>query len=165
MSKAANGNGTKSLRILAAAAALALTLSAPGALRAAQNGPAAAGDTITQPFVHLYSDANGVSHFRDEVLTISRGASGPARLGLSESSTADLLALKHGAKEDWHRAPHRMYLIALSGMSEVTTGDGQVRRFGPGSILLMDDTTGKGHITRAVGKVDHVAITVSAPAP
>jgi len=122
------------------------------------------------PYVHLYADADGVSHFRNERISL---ASAPAASAdrqlvsyeLSSAGGATVLALKLGAKEDWHRAPRRMWLIALTGMSEVTAGDGEVRRFGPGSLLLMDDTTGKGHITRSVGKVDHIALTIPAPAP
>ncbi len=45
-------------------------------------------------------------------------------------------------------------------MSEVTASDGEKRRFGPGSIVLLDDTTGKGHQTRAVGTIDHIAAVV-----
>ena len=131
----------------------------------AQEKPMSAPPELTQPYVHLYSDEKGVSHFRDEQLLIKSAASGPAALTISQTPGATLLALKRGAKEDWHRAPRRMYLIALKGMSEVTVGDGEVRRFGPGSVLLMDDTTGKGHITRAVGSEDHVALTVPAPSP
>ena len=131
--------------------------------RAEEPKPAQAGSELRQPYVHLYADADGVSHFRDEVLTIPATASGPAALTLSQAPGATLLALKRGAKEDWHRAPRRMYLIALTGMSEVTAGDGQVRRFAPGTVVLMDDTTGKGHITRSVGKQDHIALTVPAP--
>ncbi len=133
------------------------------ASRAEEPKPTPAGAELRLPYVHLYADADGVSHFRDEQLTIQSTASGPAALTISQAPGATLLALKHGAKEDWHRAPRRMYLIALTGMSEVTAGDGQVRRFGPGSIVLMDDTTGKGHITRAVGNQDHIALTVPAP--
>jgi len=143
-------------------AGLAFAQASSGAEKAA-TPPAAA--SIGQPLVHLYSDAGGVSHFRDEVLSIGGSATGPAQLLLSQGAGARLLALKRGAKEDWHRPPGRIYLIALKGMSEVTAGDGEVRRFGPGSLLLMDDTTGKGHITRAVGSEDHVALTVTAPAP
>jgi len=155
-------NSMLSLGLAASLLAPALT---PGADGNSGAGGAGAAAGIIQPFVHLYADANGVSHFRDETLTVPAGAGGPAALVLSQAPGATLLALKLGAKEDWHRAPRRMYLIALKGMSEVTTGDGQVRRFPPGSVLLMDDTTGKGHITRAVGTEDHVALTVPAPAP
>jgi quercetin dioxygenase-like cupin family protein len=128
-------------------------------------------------YVHLYADANGVSHFRDERLPFPAGRAAPevaspqlsnaqalASRPLSNAPGATLLALKRGAEEDWHRAPRRMYLIVVQGMSEVTAGDGEVRRFGPGSVLLMDDTSGKGHITRAVGSVDHIALTIPAPA-
>jgi hypothetical protein len=147
------------------AAGVAVLLTARAAQPVAVSPAVAPVAAIAQPLVHLYSDANGVSHFRDEALSIGVSAAGPAQLALSQAPGAVLLALKRGAKEDWHRAPRRMYLIALKGMSEVTAGDGSVRRFGPGSLLLMDDTTGKGHITRAVGSEDHVALTVPAPAP
>lgn len=73
---------------------------------------------------------------------------------------ATLLRLKAGAVEDWHNAPQAWYLIVVQGASEVTTSDGQVRRFGPGSVVLLDDTTGKGHRTRAVGAIDHIAAVV-----
>jgi hypothetical protein len=32
----------------------------------------------------------------------------------------------------------------------VECGDGTKRRFGPGDIMLADDTTGQGHITREI---------------
>jgi hypothetical protein len=35
-----------------------------------------------------------------------------------------------------------------------------VRQFGPGSIVLLDDTTGKGHQTRVVGRSDHIAAVI-----
>ena len=133
--------------------------------------------TPALPYVHLYADAKGVSHFRDEELAFSAGPAAPevaspqlsnaralASRQLSSAPGATLLLLKRGAQEDWHRAPRRMYLIVVQGMSEVTAGDGEVRRFGLGTVLLMDDTTGKGHITRAVGDQDHIALTIPAPA-
>jgi hypothetical protein len=48
----------------------------------------------------------------------------------------------------------------LQGASEVTTSDGQKRHFGPGSVVLLDDTTGKGHRTRAIGTIDHIAAVI-----
>lgn len=120
-------------------------------------------------YVHLYADANGVSHFRDETLALQpiAGPSGDHALSthtLAGAQGAQLLALRHGAREDWHIAPRRMFLIVLQGTAEVTASNGEVRRFGPGSMLLMDDTHGKGHITNAVSSVDHVALTIPVPA-
>jgi hypothetical protein len=42
-------------------------------------------------------------------------------------------------------------VINLSGQSEIEISDGTKRRFGPGDIFLVDDTKGRGHISRAVG--------------
>jgi hypothetical protein len=40
----------------------------------------------------------------------------------------------------------------------VTASDGQTRRFGPQSLLLVEDMTGKGHKSRVVS--DSVAVIV-----
>jgi uncharacterized cupin superfamily protein len=31
---------------------------------------------------------------------------------------------------------------------EMTTTDGTVRRLGPGDLVLLEDTSGKGHVTK-----------------
>lgn len=135
----------------------------------AAQGAAAANGTDSMPslsYVHLYADANGVSHFREEQFDFrSTRAGGPLMHALSTGAGAVLLRLKPGAVEDWHNAPKRWYLIVVQGMSEVTASDGEVRRFGPGSVVFMDDTTGKGHRTRAVGHIDHIAAVIPAADP
>jgi quercetin dioxygenase-like cupin family protein len=162
-------------KTLLAATGVALLAASWLALRADEAKPMS-NSTLALAFVHLYADAHGVSHFRDEKLAFPAGPAAPevaspqlsnaralASRQLSSAPGATLLMLKRGAEEDWHRAPRRMYLIVVQGMSEVTAGDGEVRRFGLGSVMLMDDTTGKGHITRAVGDVDHIALAIPAP--
>ena len=52
---------------------------------------------------------------------------------------------------DWHCAPRRQYSISLSGTAEIEVGDGKVARIGPGDVVLAEDLTGQGHITRVVG--------------
>lgn len=59
---------------------------------------------------------------------------------------------------DWHTAPRRQYVITLAGESEVEIGDGSTIRLHPGHILLAEDTTGQGHISRAVGADDRISI-------
>lgn len=135
---------------------------------AAQNAAAADGaDSIpVLSYVHLYVDANGASHFREEQFDFrSTRAGGPLMHALSTGAGAMLLRLKPGAVEDWHNAPKPWYLIVVQGMSEVTASDGEVRRFGPGSVVLMDDATGKGHRTRTVGHIDHIAAVIPVAAP
>lgn len=52
-----------------------------------------------------------------------------------------------------HPAPFRMVQSYLSGTVEVTASDGAVRRLGPGSLLLLEDTHGRGHSTRVLEDV------------
>jgi hypothetical protein len=54
-------------------------------------------------------------------------------------------------RSNYHPAPRRQYVVTLAGQVEIETGDGTVRRFGPGDVMLADDTTGHGHITRVIG--------------
>ena len=51
----------------------------------------------------------------------------------------------------FHTAPRRQYVVNLTGTVEIEVGSGEKRRLGPGTILLAEDTTGQGHISRAVG--------------
>jgi quercetin dioxygenase-like cupin family protein len=112
-------------------------------------------------YTHVYADSAGISHFRDESFDFrSSRPGGPVSHALGTGPGAMLLRLKPGAVEDWHNAPRAWYLIVVQGMSEVTASDGEKRRFGPGSIVLLDDTTGRGHQTRTVGTIDHVAAVV-----
>ena len=51
----------------------------------------------------------------------------------------------------WHCAPRRQYSITLSGHAEIEVGDGTVAKVGPGDVVLAEDLTGQGHVTRVVG--------------
>ena len=61
---------------------------------------------------------------------------------------------------DWHNAPRRQFVVNLSGEVEITVSDGETRRFGTGTILLAEDVTGKGHISRGVGNSERLSIFV-----
>jgi hypothetical protein len=49
---------------------------------------------------------------------------------------------------DWHVGPRRQIICTIAGEGELETGDGQKLTVKPGVITLIDDLTGKGHITR-----------------
>lgn len=49
----------------------------------------------------------------------------------------------------FHRAPRRRLVIALEGGLECETTDGEIRVFRPGDILEIQDTSGRGHCSRA----------------
>ena len=59
-----------------------------------------------------------------------------------------------------------MLTFYLAGELEVTVSDGEVRRFGPGSAILAEDTGGKGHFSRVVGseRVFIAALPLKEPA-
>jgi hypothetical protein len=52
--------------------------------------------------------------------------------------------------EDWHCAHARRYVITLTGRGEAEIGGGQKVPMEPGSVVLFEDMTGKGHISRAL---------------
>jgi hypothetical protein len=61
---------------------------------------------------------------------------------------------------DWHPAPRRQFVVTLSGESEVELEGGKKLRLGPGHILLAEDTTGQGHISRAIGTGDRISLFI-----
>jgi hypothetical protein len=61
---------------------------------------------------------------------------------------------------DWHTAPRRQFVVTLAGESEIELEGGRKVRLGPGHILLAEDTTGQGHISRAVAGKDRISLTI-----
>jgi hypothetical protein len=51
----------------------------------------------------------------------------------------------------------------LAGEVEAEVGDGEVRRFGPGSVTLVEDTSGRGHTSQVVGQVDALLAVLQLP--
>ncbi|MGH7798947.1 MAG: hypothetical protein ACREQ2_29135 [Candidatus Binatia bacterium] len=50
---------------------------------------------------------------------------------------------------NYHCAPHRRWVITLSGSVDIGLGDGTRMTFYPGDVLLAEDTTGQGHTATA----------------
>lgn len=59
--------------------------------------------------------------------------------------------LPEDLNQDWHQAPTRQIVVVLSGTVEVTTTDGQTRRWSTGETFIAADVNGRGHRTRTVG--------------
>ena len=96
----------------------------------------------------LYTGADGESRFED-VEIVLEDAGDIGRL----SSTIPAMGVIFRETEpdydyDWHPAPQRQYIIMLEGELEVEAGDGTKRHFSPGDVLLVEDTTGRGHRSR-----------------
>ncbi len=99
----------------------------------------------------LYTGDDGETHFEDVELKLEAGG-GVGRMSELEGATGIVFRETDGGYDlDFHNAPRRQYVINLEGSVEIETGDGTKRVFGPGDILLAEDLTGRGHISRAVG--------------
>jgi quercetin dioxygenase-like cupin family protein len=103
----------------------------------------------------VYSGTDGQSHVEEVALamkpfTDTEGAHGEGTPMQPVAGLAFRVA-PPGYVLDWHCAPRRQYSITLSGQAEIEVGDGTVVRVGPGDVLLAEDLTGRGHVTRAVG--------------
>ena len=106
-------------------------------------------------YTRLYSDDQGESHFEDVEINLTRTEYAPPAppLGLSAFTTASQFGFMRapaGWSSDWHPASGRNAFVVLSGEWEVRASDGETRRFGVGAVLLVEDTTGKGHTSRVV---------------
>ena len=97
--------------------------------------------------VRVFTGDDNESHFEDLEIPLIPGRYGQ----LSEMVQAEGVIFREtpvGGLLDYHPAPRRQFVITLSGAVSVECADGSKRRFGPGDILLADDTTGRGHISR-----------------
>ena len=108
--------------------------------------------------VRIYTGPDNQSHFEDADLPFAPDGMGEATPPLPTNLVFH--RRPPGGVSDWYCAPRRQYVIGLSGESEIEVGSGEVRRFGPGDILLAEDLTGQGHITRSVGADPRTSIWV-----
>jgi hypothetical protein len=105
---------------------------------------------------NLYVDAEGETHFRDiEIDWVEERPGGK----LSRRLPAAGIIFRETAGDydlDWHPAPRRQYIINLDAGVRITASDGESRIIGAGEVILVEDTSGKGHLSQAVnGLVRH----------
>ncbi|MBI4477813.1 MAG: DUF4440 domain-containing protein [Acidobacteria bacterium] len=124
--------------------------------------PDQAGAQPRTPIVatRIFTGPDGQTH--TEQVTVKLG-SGQAGAELSE--TIDVAGLQFRRTPpnyfvDWHPAPRRQYVVTLSGRGEIELTGGRKIPIGPGHILLAEDVTGKGHITRGIGSEDRISLFI-----
>lgn len=114
---------------------------------------------------HLFTDAEGESHWRDVEVALTEQTFAPPAKGIlvspAELAKATLfLTLPAGWNEPIHPTPKRQFFICLSGAVLVTARDGEARRIGPGDVWRMEDRCGKGHRTTVLGEEACTAVMV-----
>jgi hypothetical protein len=117
----------------------------------------------------IFTGPDGLAHAEDIELKLNaRGASEMLKATGAEFSVRPPTAganPRNTAATDpndpgWHTGPARQFVITLSGSSEVEVSGGVHVLTGPGHINLIEDTTGKGHVTRNFGPEDRIVLTI-----
>ena len=104
---------------------------------------------------NLYTDEKGESHFRDIEIEWAEERRGSK---LSKRMPATGIIFRETRAEydlDLHPAPRRQYIVNLDAGVQLTASDGESRIIGPGEIILVEDITGKGHLSKGLGKMRH----------
>ena len=100
---------------------------------------------------NLYTDEKGESHFRNIEVDWAEERRGSK---LSKRLPATGIIFRETKAEnnvDWHTAPRRQYIVNLESGVKITASDGESRVIGQGEIILVEDTTGKGHVSEGLG--------------
>lgn len=99
---------------------------------------------------HLYADSSGESHFDDIEVEFGKENIG-GRFSKRIPATGIIFREVSPAYDlDWHPAPRRQYIINLDNGVQITASDGTSRVIDAGEVILVEDTTGKGHLSKAV---------------
>ena len=117
-------------------------------------------------YVRLFADAHGESHFDDVEIELAPVDFAPPAPPLNVASLfpASRCSVIGGAPR-WaggipHPSPRRQVFCTMQGEYEVTVSDGTTRRFPKGSLLLLEDTFGKGHASRILDELLILAVTL-----
>jgi len=126
---------------------------------AAQTGrdPSAAQKHKPVYITRLYTGQDGQTHAEEIEAKFTPGDNNDV-FKMTGIAGAELHRAPAGRVIDWHTAPRRQYIITLSGRGELEVSGGKKIPVEPGHIELVEDTTGKGHITRVVGTEDRVTL-------
>lgn len=138
-------------RMTLAATGLALFFSGMGlGFMLSADAYSAKPESKSMKIVRIYTGSDNRSHFEDiEVPLKDAGKVG----FLSDRVKATGIVFRETGGDydyDFHTAPRRQYVVNLEGEVEIEVGDGTKRILRSGDILLAEDTTGQGHISRAV---------------
>ena len=100
----------------------------------------------------IYAGSDGESHFEDIHVPL-HDAGDIGSLSRVFPATGVIFRETDGLYDyHWHNAPCRQLVLMLEGGVEIEASDGEKRIFDSGDILLAEDTSGRGHISKAVNQ-------------
>jgi len=119
-------------------------------------------------YTRIYADSRGESHFDEVTVKLSSMDFAPPAPPLNVSApipAAQMVFISSppGWFGDWHPAPRTQFWVQIAGQTEIEVSDGEVRRFKPGDVVLLEDVTGKGHLSRVVSQEEIQGVFVQLP--
>ncbi len=98
----------------------------------------------------LFTGKDGETHFMDTEIELKDG--GPIGK-LSELISATGVIFRETPADydyDYHNAPARQFIVMLDAGLEITVASGEKRVVKAGEVILVEDTKGHGHISKAL---------------
>ena len=116
-------------------------------------------------YLRLISDSAGESHFVPLNIEMTTRTFAPPAPSFEVSEMAPaakvgFLRVPKGWMGELHPSPVRMWVFFLGGAMEFEASDGEIRPGVPGQAILLEDTTGKGHLSRVTGNADAILALV-----
>ena len=108
----------------------------------------------------LYTGPDGKTKVEEFQIPLSPRDGGSDVSGSAALTSLQVRRTNQNYYLDWHPASRRQLVVTLSGESEIELEGGRKIRLGPGNILLAEDVTGQGHISRAVGSKDRITLDI-----
>jgi hypothetical protein len=109
----------------------------------------------TKRYTQVVTTEDGGSAFEDHELELGEIAVGDGLEPMLIASLGVVDGAYYCTFGDFGSEPHTaanpQWVVVLAGELEVEVTDGTARRFGPSDLVLATDTSGRGHLTRAVG--------------
>ena len=104
--------------------------------------------------LRIYATPDGESHFDEVELPTTKRSVHPDAVPFDvtasyPASRVRITCIPAGMREvAWHTVPDPNLTVRLDGSVEYETSDGEVRHVQAGSFVLVEDTHGKGHLSR-----------------
>lgn len=130
-----------------------------GCASASLHAPLRSQDPSRFAYTKIYCTPDTETHFENVTVELSKTNVAPPAAPLYAGGNSPVSnALFVGADAHWgtrdlanrlsHPAPAAQFVVILAGVFSVTTTDSETRRFSPGDVLRVEDTSPcKGHIT------------------
>lgn len=104
--------------------------------------------------LRIYATPDGESHFGEVEMPTQKLSVHPEAEAFDVTASypagrVRFTRIPAGMRQvEWHTVPDRVLTVRLDGAVEYETSDGEVRTVAAGEFVLVEDTHGKGHLSR-----------------